>query len=149
MGIGKFFGKKKAVAEANLAKMENRDGMQAAIGFMILIAGADDQKLDDNEMNSIESVSRALPSLEHFGAEITTTINKYKGMLTAGYLIARSQIMREILEVKHDPQAAENAFVAGLTVAGGDGEYSEAEKRVILEVGNALGLRAESYGIKL
>lgn len=148
MGIGKFFGKKKDAAAANLARMDNRDGMQAALGAMVLIAGADGT-LDPKEVDSIEVIARSLPSLEHFGAEITTTLNKYKGLLTAGFLIAKSQIMREIAEVKNDPQAAENAFVSALTVAGADGDYSEPEKRMIVEIGNCLGLRAESYGIKL
>ncbi|MOA47900.1 hypothetical protein D3C78_1705780 [compost metagenome] len=56
-------------------------------------------------------------------------------------------ILREIREVANNPSDAEEVFVNMLTVAEGDGTISEAELKVLAEIGNTLGLRLKDFGI--
>lgn len=148
MGLfSKFVGKKVASANAGIAKVEKRDLMQAIIGGMVLIAGADGE-LEPSELDRIEKVIRSNKSLEHFGSEITETMNRFKEQLEAGFRVARMHILREIREIKGNPNDAEEVFVNMITIAEADGEIEESEKKVLIEVGRELGLRLQDFGLE-
>ena len=141
-GIGKkLFGAKRAVK-----KLENRDLMQAIVGGCLLVAAADGE-ISKNESAQIDIQIRANKNLEHFGPEITSTVNLYTEQLQASFRIGRMTILREIRDIKNNPADAEEVFVNMLTVAEGDGDISEQELKVLAEVGTELGLRLKDFGI--
>lgn len=79
-GIGKkLFGAKRAVK-----KLESRDLMQAIVGGCLLVAAADGE-ISKNEAAQIDIQIRANKNLEHFGQEITTTVNLFTEQLQAGF----------------------------------------------------------------
>lgn len=142
-GLGKkLFGAKRAVK-----KLENRDLMQAIVGGCLLVAAADGE-VSKNESAQIDIQIRANKNLEHFGPEITTTVNLYTEQLQASFRIGRMTILREIRDIKNNPADAEEVFVNMLAVAEGDGEISTPEMKVLAEVGNELGLRLKDFGIE-
>lgn len=142
-GIGKkLFGAKRAVK-----KLENRDLMQAIVGGCLLVAAADGE-ISKNESAQIDIQIRANKNLEHFGPEITTTVNLYTEQLQASFRIGRMTILREIRDIKNNPADAEEVFVNMLAVAEGDGDISAQEMKVLAEVGNELGLRLKDFGIE-
>jgi tellurite resistance protein TerB len=142
-GIGKkLFGAKRAVK-----KLENRDLMQAIVGGCLLVAAADGE-ISKNESAQIDIQIRANKNLEHFGPEITSTVNLYTEQLQASFRIGRMTILREIRDIKNNPADAEEVFVNMLAVAEGDGEISAPEMKVLAEVGNELGLRLKDFGIE-
>lgn len=99
-----------------------------------------------SEGDKIQKVLANNPALSNFGAEVTETFNRYNTMLRdAGFLIGKSQIMREIEDVKGDSREAEDVFLVGLTVALADGEVDQKEMKVLTDVGMMLGLRLENY----
>ncbi|MNG42019.1 hypothetical protein D3C84_1316090 [compost metagenome] len=57
-------------------------------------------------------------------------------------------IMREIAYIKNNPLDAEEVFVNMLTVAEGDGNISAEELKVLVEIGNQLGLRVKDFGLE-
>lgn len=141
-GIGKkLFGAKRAVK-----KMENRDLMQAIVGGCLLVAAADGE-ISKNESAQIDLQIRANKNLEHFGSEITSQVNLFTEQLQAGFRLGRMNILREIREIASNPADAEEVFVNMLTVAEGDGSISDAEMKVLAEIGNTLGLRLKDFGI--
>jgi len=143
LGIGKkLFGAKRAVK-----KLENRDLMQAIVGGCLLVAAADGE-ISKNESAQIDIQIRANKNLEHFGPEITSTVNLYTEQLQASFRIGRMTILREIRDIKNNPADAEEVFVNMLAVAEGDGEISAQEMKVLAEVGNELGLRLKDFGIE-
>lgn len=143
-GIGKkLFGAKRAVK-----KLENRDLMQAIVGGCLLVAAADGE-ISKNEAAQIDLQIRANKNLEHFGTEITTTVNLFTEQLQAGFRLGRMNIMREIADIKNNPLDAEEVFVNMLTVAEGDGSISPDELRVLSEIGTQLGLRVKDFGIEV
>lgn len=146
--FGKFLKKKTTDARVEMKKVENRDLMQAIVGGCILIAGADGD-LEVSELEKIEKLIRANPSLEHFGQEITTTMNRFKEMVEAGFRLAKVKIMREIGDVKNNPNDAEEVYVQMITIAEADGEIEDAEMKVLVEVGKVLGLRPQDYGVPI
>ncbi|MCY1304481.1 Tellurite resistance protein TerB [compost metagenome] len=143
-----MFGFKKKLFGAKVAakKIENRDLMQAIVGGCLLVAAADGE-ISKNEAAQIDIQIRANKNLEHFGPEITSTVNLYTEQLQAGFRLGRMNIMREIRDIKNNPADAEEVFVNMLTVAEGDGEISAPELKVLAEVGNELGLRLKDFGI--
>lgn len=142
-GLGKkLFGAKRAVK-----KLENRDLMQAIVGGCLLVAAADGE-ISKNESAQIDIQIRANKNLEHFGPEITSTVNLYTEQLQASFRIGRMTILREIRDIKNNPADAEEVFVNMLAVAEGDGEISASEMKVLAEVGNELGLRLKDFGIE-
>ncbi|RVD78198.1 tellurite resistance TerB family protein [Pseudomonas koreensis] len=142
-GIGKkLFGAQRAVK-----KLENRDLMQAIVGGCLLVAAADGE-ISKNESAQIDIQIRANKNLEHFGPEITSTVNLYTEQLQASFRIGRMTILREIRDIKNNPADAEEVFVNMLAVAEGDGEISAPEMKVLAEVGNELGLRLKDFGIE-
>ena len=140
-----MFKKKAKLVGRQVTNFEKRDLMQAAVGIALLVGWADGD-LSVSEGDKIQKVLANNPSLAGFGAEVTETFNKYNTMLKdAGFLIGRSQIMREIEDVKGDSREAEDVFLVGLTVALADGTVDDKELKVLSEVGMMLGLRIENY----
>lgn len=142
-GFGKkLFGAKKAVK-----KLENRDLMQAIVGGCLLVAAANGE-ISKQESAQIDKQIRANKNLEHFGSEITATVNLYTEQLEASFRIGRMNIIREIRDIANNPNDAEEVFVNMLAVAEGDGEVYEAELKVLREIGAVLGLRLKDFGLE-
>ena len=142
-----FFSRKAGNAKAAVKKLENRDLMQAIVGGCLLVAAADGE-ISKNESAQVDLQIRANKNLEHFGSEITGQVNLFTEQLQAGFRLGRMNIMREIAEIKNNPMDAEEVFVNMLTVAEGDGSISEPELKVLVEIGNLLGLRPKDFGIE-
>ena len=142
-----FLSKKLFGAKASVKKLENRDLMQAIVGGCLLVAAADGE-ISKNESAQVDLQIRANKNLEHFGSEITSQVNLFTEQLQAGFRLGRMNIMREIAEIKNNPMDAEEVFVNMLTVAEGDGSISEPELKVLVEIGNLLGLRPKDFGIE-
>lgn len=142
-----FFSRKANTAKAAIKKLENKDLMQAIVGGCLLVAAADGE-ISKNESAQVDLQIRANKNLEHFGSEITSQVNLFTEQLQAGFRLGRMNIMREIAEIKNNPMDAEEVFVNMLTVAEGDGSISEPELKVLVEIGNLLGLRPKDFGIE-
>ena len=142
--FGKMFGKKASAAKAEIKKFENRDLMEAMVGGCALVAFADGE-CEQEEVKKIDELLRTSKALEGFGAEITTTLNRFCERLTASYRAGRIEILREIEEVKGNRQEAEDVLVTMLTIAEADGEIEEAEQKERTTVADRLGLRIADY----
>jgi len=141
-GLKKMFGNGKVAAK----KMENRDLMQAVVGGCLLVAAADGS-ISNDESNQIDKQLRANKNLEHFGSEITETVNRFTEQLQAGFLLGKTFILREIRDVKNNQADAEEVFVNMIVVAQSDGDVSPKELEVLTQIGNELGLRLKDYGL--
>jgi tellurite resistance protein TerB len=140
-----MFKKKAKLVSRQVTNFEKRDLMQAAVGIALLVGWADGD-LSVSEGDKIQKVLANNPALKGFGGEVTETFNNYNTMLKdAGFLIGKSQIMREIEDVKGDNREAEDVFLVGLTIALADGTIDDKELKVLTDVGMMLGLRIENY----
>lgn len=144
-----MFGLKKKLFGAKVAakKLENRDLMQAIVGGCLLVAAADGE-ISKNEAAQIDLQIRANKNLEHFGQEITETVNRFTEQLQAGFRLGRMNIMREIADIKNNPMDAEEVMVNMLTVAEGDGDISASEMKVLGEIAQQLNLRLKDFGLE-
>jgi tellurite resistance protein TerB len=139
--------KKFGAGKAELKKVENRDLMEAIIGGALLVAAADGE-IEEAELISLEKQILANPALEHFGAEIGKTINRFEQMLNAGFRLGKMKILREIEDIKTNSADAEEVFVNMLTIAESDGEIEPKEMAILKEVGNHLNIRLSEYGLQ-
>jgi len=142
--FGKLFGKKVNQAKAEVKKFENRDLLEAVVGGCLLVAAADGD-IEDSEVKKIDSLLRTNKNLEHFGSEITELVNRFSERLQSGYRVARAEILREIEDIKSDPQQKEDVLLNMLTIAEADGEIEPAEQKELETVAQRLGLRISDY----
>ena len=142
--FGKMFGKKASAAKAEIKKFENRDLMEAMVGGCALMAFADGE-CEQEEIKKIDELLRTSKALEGFGAEISTTLNRFCERLTASYRAGRIEILREIEEVKSDQREKEDVLIAMLTVAEADGEIEESERKELDVVAQRLGMRLDDF----
>lgn len=145
--LGKLFGKKTAGAAAEIKKMANRDLAEGLVGACLLVAAADGE-IEPEEIENLNAQLDAHPALQGFGGEIGKMVDSFSGRLNAGFLIGKTQIMREIGDCAHNEQEAEDIFVAAITIAQSDGEVEPEEVVVLKEIGKKLNLNLASYGIE-
>jgi len=138
--------KKFGDASAEIKKVENRDLMEAIVGGSLLVAAADGS-IDDGELVSLEKQINANASMAHFGAEIGKEINRFEQMFEAGFRMGKMKVMREIADVKNNPEDAEEVFINMITIAEADGEIDDKEMAILTEVGNTLGIRLSDFGL--
>lgn len=139
--------KKGREAAAELKKLENRDLAEGLIGAALLVAAADGE-IEPEEIANLSAQLEAHPSLQGFGNEIGKMVDNFTQRLNAGFLIGKTQIMREIKDCTHNPEEAEDIFVAAITIAQADGEVEPEELAVLKEIGRVLGLTLSNYGIE-
>jgi len=145
MGIfGKVFGKKMNNARVEVKKIENRDLMEAMVGGTLLVAFADGD-CEEEELKKIDELLGSHKSLQHFGSEVSSTIQTFTQRLKAGYRVGRMEILREIQDVKGDQREKEDVLLAMITVAEADGEIEPEEEKELNAVSQALGLRLSDY----
>lgn len=142
--LGKLFGKKAGEAKANFKKIENRNLLEAICAGSVLVMAADGD-IEKSETIALEQIIRANDSVNHFGAEIQTTIQKFVDMINAGGASARVKIMREIGDIKNVPSEAEEAFAVMVDIALADGEIEAPERKVLENIGRTLGVRIEDF----
>lgn len=140
-----MFSKKGREARQAVAKIENRDLMQAAVYGCFYVASADGD-IESSELSKVESLLRNSPALQGFGPELSATIDKAKADFTdGGARIIRMNAERELSDLAHDPKNAETVLTFMLTVAEADGEIEEPEQVVLDRAANKMGLRLKDY----
>lgn len=142
-----MFKKKGKEALAEVKKLENRDLAEGLVGACLLIAAADGE-IEAEEIANLNAQLEAHPSLQGFGNEIGKMVDSFSKRLEAGFLIGKTQIMREIKDCTHNDTEAEDIFVAAITIAQADGEVEPEELSVLKEIGRTLGLSLSNYGIE-
>lgn len=142
-----MFAKKGKAALAEVKKLENRDLAEGLVGAALLVAAADGE-IEPEEITNLNAQLEAHPALQGFGSEIGKMVDSFSRRLNAGFLIGKTQIMREIKDCAHDEREAEDIFVAAITIAQADGEVEPEELAVLKEIGRTLGLNLSNYGIE-
>ena len=145
--FSKMFGKKVQEGKAELAKVENRDLMQAIVGGALLVAYADGE-CEDAELAKLDKTINALPELQHFGSEISETINMFRMQFETGFRIGRQKAMKEIEDLKASPDEKLLCFNVMVTIAESDGEIEPEEVKVLKEVASMLGINLRDFGIE-
>lgn len=143
--LGGFLNKRKEAVAGKIARIDNKDLMEAICGGCMLTAHVSGGASKD-EVAKIEGLIAANDKLKHFGSQIGETLDKFDGLLSAGFRLGKVKIMREIADVKGNEQDKEEVFVTMLEVADKDG-IDDAEKALLAEVGRTLGLRVSDYGL--
>ena len=129
---------------SEVKKLENRDLMEAVIGGCLLIVFADGEA-EDAELKKLDGLVRSNKSLEHFGVELTDTINRFTQRLQSGYRVARNDILREIEQSKGNRQESEDILLNMIEIAFADGECEPQEQKELETVAERLGLRLSDY----
>lgn len=139
------FGKKAAAARAGMAKLENRDLMQAIVYGSIYIAAADGD-LEESELSKVEVILNNTPQLQGYGAELSNLMDRAKTDFKAGMRILRQNAEKELSDLQHSPSDAATVLNIMLTIAESDGEGIDAQETTALErSAKLLGLNLKDY----
>jgi tellurite resistance protein TerB len=142
--LGKLFGKGRE-ARAAVAKLENRDMMQAAVYGCFYVASADGE-IEAAELAKVESLLRNNPALSAFGVELSKVIDQAKAdFQEGGARIIRMNAERELADLAHDPKSAETVLNFMLTVSEADGEIEDAEMHALERAAGKMNLRLKDY----
>lgn len=144
-GLGKrLFGKGRE-ARAAMAKLENRDLLQAVVYGCFYVASADGE-LEQAELEKIERLLRNEPKLQGFGTELSGLIDKAKADFTEGGVrIIRMNAERELADLAHNQADAETVINFMLTIAEADGEIEDTEVQVLERAAGKMNLRLKDY----
>lgn len=142
--LGKLFGKKAGQARASVAKLANRDLMEAVVYGAIYVAAADGD-LEDSELSKIETILSNNPALQGFGAELSNTIDRAKTDFKSGARILRQNAEKELGDLAHSPSEALTVLNVMLTVAEADGEIEESELKALERSAKLLGLNLKDH----
>lgn len=145
--LSSFFSKKGATVKQEMAKVENRDLMEAIVAGSLLIAYADGE-CEEEELKKMEQVINALPELKHFGSEVSDTIGRFHSILESGFRIGKLKVLKELEDIKGSEADRQLVFNVMLTIAESDGEVEPQEVAVLKEVGQRMGINLRDYGIE-
>lgn len=147
MGLfSRLLNKKGAEAGAAIARMENKDLVEATIYGCVAVAYADGE-LEESELKNLQLQIEANDVFKGFQPQdIALMIDKAVALFKAGAVLGRKKAFDQIRDICRDQQQAEEAFVAMITVAQSDGQIEEAEAKILAEIGKILGgLKVETY----
>ena len=148
MGLFSVFTKgasKKAQEAADkMKKMENRDLLQATVAGCLLIAAANDGKIESSEVADLERLIQASPAMSHFGSEIAATIGRVLQQFEASFAYGKMQALRELADVKASEEEKTEVIVCMISIAGRDG-IDEKELAVIDEIARNLGVQYKQF----
>lgn len=142
--LGKLFGKKAGQARASVAKLANRDLMEAVVYGSIYVATADGE-LEESELSKVETILSNNPALQGFGAELSNTIDRAKTDFKSGARILRQNAEKELGDLAHSPAEALTVLNVMLTVAEADGEIEPAELTALERSAKLLGLNLKDH----
>ena len=139
------FKKKVKNLAREVQKMERKDLMEATVGIAVLVMYADGNA-SDVERDKVRKVLDNTPVLNNFGAEVQATFQRFDALFKeVGFLAGRTQVLREIADVKGDEREMEDVLVTGVTIALADGNIDEKEMDVLTRVAQGFGMRLENY----
>jgi tellurite resistance protein TerB len=142
MGLFSF---KKAAKSVN--KIANQNVMEAIVAASLLVAAADGE-IEDDEVATLNGLLSNNDLLSAFApTEITRTVERYTGILKAGFRVGKVKMLREIADIADNADHAEEVFVTALTIAEADGEIEDAELVVLKDIGKTLGVSLAAYGL--
>lgn len=142
MGLfSKFKKSAKAVAKQNV--------LEGIVAAQILVAGAS----GSIEKKELETVNKLLDTNDVLNAfsksDKQRLVSKYAQMVETNYLVGKTKLLREIAEVANNQEDAEDIFVNAIAIAQADGDLEANETKILVEIGNTLGLELKDYGIEV
>lgn len=142
--LSNAFGKKTGAARATVAKLANRDLMEAVVYGAIYVA-ASDGELEEAELAKIETILGNTSALQGFGAELSNTVDRAKTDFRSSIRILRQNAEKELADLAHSPSEAATVLVVMLTIAEADGEIEPAEMQALERSAKLLGLNLKDH----
>lgn len=138
-------------AKELFGKTINKDLFQAIIAAGMLVSAADGD-ISDDEVSKLKILLKTDGRLKAFGeTEIDSVINQYAERLKASFDVGKLSLLKEISDVKDDPEEATLVFVIALAISKTDGEIGAKELSVLKIIASRLGVNINNpeYELKL
>lgn len=139
--FGMFTKKTRKVVTA-VAKMENRDAVEATVWGAYSIAYSDGS-CDAKEVNTLEKTIQAKPAFSAFVGEIATMSSNIRAQYESSPRSANAEAMRQLADVAGTKDAVDVLCLC-IDIADNDG-IGEAEEKALIKIANALQLPLDMY----
>lgn len=140
--IAKF----KAGIDAEVARFNNRDFLNAATALSARVAAADGT-ISDDEKQKMGAFLSMYPSLKVFsGTDVVASWGHIAGFYAFDKAMGDAEADKLISKVT-DPDARATLVRLGCAIGAADGDFDDNEKAVVISVCRLLGLRAADFGL--
>ena len=130
----------KSVAKQNV--------FEAIVAASVLVACADGE-IEKKESEKLQKLLANNDTLSSFSkSEIQKLVSKYSAMVETDFRVGKLKMMKEIEDIAENATDAEEVFVIAIAIAEADGEIEPAEMKVLVDIGQRLGLNLKDYGIE-
>lgn len=131
--IARFVTGKGREARAGMAKIENRDLMQAIVYGSFYVAAADGE-VSEAELKKLSALISNMPALKGFGPELGDTMDRAEAdFVNGGKRILRQNAEKELSDLNGKGVDALSVMNVMLTVAEADDGNIKPEEMVVLE----------------
>lgn len=137
--FGKLFGKKAKEAANAVAKMENKDLMEAlGWGSMLAVYCNGTPKTED--LDKAREMVTNHPSMAAFKADIPAFLDKVKETFERDFRSGKIQALREIADIQADEKEKQDLIIVLLAIVEADGETDDDEQAMVESIAQALGM---------
>ncbi len=137
--LGKLFGKKAKEAANAVAKMENKDLMEAlGWGSMMAVYCNGTPKTEDLD-KAVEMVTNH-PAMAAFKADLPAFLDKVKETFERDYRSGKIQALREIADITASEEEKQDLIIVLLAVVEADGDVDDKEQGTLEEVASKIGM---------
>ena len=133
----------KAGASKKLSQFNNSTFKNGAMATAALITAADGS-VDKSEVSKVAGFIGSCDWLQAFdAADLKKQFEAYCG--DAGDEFRRINLLQLVRKLKGNEAQADTAIRMAIVIANADGDFAEAEKKVVRELCGVLGLAADTY----
>lgn len=135
----KMFGKKAKEAAAKVAKMENKDLMEALANGSLLAAYCNGTPKTEDLEKAREMVINH-PSMAAFSTELPSFMDKVEETFKRDFRSGKIQALREIADITASEEEKQDLIIVLLSVVEADGEIDDKEQNMLEEIAGKIGM---------
>lgn len=130
-----------------VTRFRNRDLMEGVVAGCLLVMTANGV-LKAQEKQKMIDFFQATDDLKVFDIDhVIRVFEAYTEKFTADFAIGEAEVLQAVAKGGKDPEDARLLVRVCCAIGAADGQFEDAEKRVIRQICNELGLDASDFGL--
>lgn len=133
--------------QKEVSKFRNKEFMEATLAACALIAYADGDVSSEEKQKMMGFVENS-DELKNFDStQIIETFSGFVGKMQFDIELGRAECLKVIGKVREKQDQARMVIRVAIAIANSDGNFDNAEKKVVRDIANDLGLDASEFDV--
>jgi tellurite resistance protein TerB len=133
--------------QTSVAKFKNKDFSDACMAMCALIAAADGT-VDSTERQKTAALIMNNDILKIFPADdLRSKFDEYCNKLGTDYDFGKISLIQVLGKLRNKPDQARAVIQIGLVIGGADGNFDQAERKIVKEACNAVGINPAEFDL--